>query len=444
MINSSNVNFNNNAKALEVISLIQYSNSSVFLTGKAGTGKSTLLNYIINNTDKSMVRLAPTGIAAINIGGQTIHQFFRFRVRPFLPDDRGLRFFNKVKKICQNVDTFIIDEVSMVRADLMTAIDLSLKRYLKNSKPFGGKQMLFVGDLFQLPPILDRKNLEETDIIEHNYDTPFFFGAPVFDEFDLNVIELNHTYRQTDPEFVSILDKVRTGKVNQNDLDILNRRYTPFKSSRRYDDKKISLTPRTRQAENINSSILNSLNSPQIIFTAKTTGTFDENKPKSKSPTDKELYLCVGSRIMLITNDKSKQWVNGTLGTITQIDQKDISVRVLLDSNSEVKVEPHRWDDQKYYWNAKENKVDMESIGTFSQLPIKLAWASTIHKAQGLTLEKVDIHLGQGAFAAGQTYVALSRCKSLDGIELERKIYLSDIKVSEDVMHFMSTYAILE
>ncbi|MCY3998233.1 MAG: AAA family ATPase [Flavobacteriaceae bacterium] len=438
-MNSTGYNFNKNAQAIRAISLIKNTNHSVFLTGKAGTGKSTLLNYIIKNTSKSMVKLAPTGIAAINIGGQTIHSFFRFSLRPFLPDDRNIKFDKEVQDLCQNIETFIIDEVSMVRADLMTAIDLSLKRYMNNNKPFGGKQMLFVGDLFQLPPIVDSTNIEVCQIIEYYYNNnPFFFSAPVFKNFNLIVIELKQVYRQSDFEFVSILDKIRTGKANQNNLDLINQRHNLYKTARHYNDKKISLTPRTKSAEKINTSILDSLNNLKLTFIAKTTGTFSQNKTKSRTPTYRELELCVDARVMMIANDKNKQWVNGSLGTITNIDIEDNCVWVLLDSNGEVKVEPYQWDDLEYYWNAKDNKVDMESIGTFKQLPIKLAWASTIHKAQGLTLENVVIDLGYGAFAEGQTYVALSRCKSLDGIELERKIGLSDIKVSQHALDFMS------
>ncbi|MCY4161214.1 MAG: AAA family ATPase [Flavobacteriaceae bacterium] len=439
MIDSTSYHFNNNGQALRAISLIKNTNHSVFLTGKAGTGKSTLLNYIIKNTNKSMVKLAPTGIAAINIGGQTIHSFFGFALRPFLPGDRNLRYHQEVKDMCQKIETFIIDEVSMVRADLMTAIDLSLKRYMGNNQPFGGKQMLFVGDLFQLPPIVDSKNQEVCQIIDYYYNNnPFFFSAPVFKNFNLIVIELKKVYRQSDFEFVSILDKIRTGNADQNDLEIINQRCNQYKTARHYNDKKISLTPRTKSSEKINTSILESLNNPKFTFIAKTTGTFNNPKTQSRTPTYKELELCVDARVMMIANDQNKRWVNGSLGTITHVDLEGQSVQVLLDSNGEVKVESYQWDDLKYYWNAKDDKVDMESIGTFKQLPIKLAWASTIHKAQGLTLEKVVIDLGHGAFAEGQTYVALSRCKSLNGIELERKIDLSDIKVSQHALDFMT------
>ncbi len=444
MINASNVHFGDNEKALKAISLIRDSNASVFLTGKAGTGKSTLLDYIIRHTQKSMVKLAPTGIAAININGQTIHRFFKFPVRPFLPNDKSLRFYAEIEQICNNVSTFIIDEVSMVRADLMTAIDLSLKKYMKNKLPFGGKQMLFVGDLFQLAPIVDNKKLEEAEIIKKNYNTPFFFSAPIFKIFDLTVIELNLVYRQSDITFVSILDRIRIGDVSQHDLDIINRQYSELKSPRRYNDKKMSLTCRTKQAELINSSILSSIDSPHVNFIATATGTFHGDIPKTKPPTYVNLTLCVGARVMLITNDKSNQWVNGTLGTITKINTKSISIEVLLDSNNYVEVTPHQWNDLAYYWNEENNRIDTKSVGTFDQLPVKLAWASTIHKAQGLTLEKVDINLGEGAFAEGQTYVALSRCNTLEGIELSQEIQLSDVKVSQEAIDFISAMRIIE
>ncbi|MCY4561878.1 MAG: DEAD/DEAH box helicase [Flavobacteriaceae bacterium] len=442
--------FKGNNEANAAIDLIENTNDSLFLTGKAGTGKSTLLNHIIENSKKEFIKLAPTGVAALNIGGQTIHRFFGLHIRPFIPYDKNLGFKRFTQQICNKADTFIIDEVSMVRADVMTAIDLMLRKYTGwKNLPFGGKQLLLVGDLYQLPPIVDQNKPEEVEIMETHYPNPFFFGAHNFDEMNINMIELKQVYRQTDKEFVAILDKIRTGIASQNELNILNQRYKPKNNLPHYLDKVMSLTPRSNQANSINNKILESINSSLVIFEAKATGTFDNNStqkgtPQSKPPTERELRLKKDARVMFLTNyyhpnSNRPRWVNGTLGTVISINKNSIDVR--LDNGEEENVGLHTWQDLKYQWNSKTNEIETKVIGTFCQLPIKLAWASTIHKSQGLTLENVNIDFGRGAFAEGQAYVALSRCTSYDGLTLSSQLSMSDIKVSRDAVNFMKSYS---
>lgn len=432
----SSFSFCNNHEASQAIDLIEGTNQSVFLTGRAGTGKSTLLRYIIDNTSKKAVVLASTGVAALNIKGQTIHRFFRFKFRPYLPEDIDLPRSVEMMKMCRKLELFVIDEVSMVRADIMTAIDLTLRRALNTKKPFGGKQLLLVGDILQLPPVVNSNNEEEVRIMQSNYRTSFFFSAHLFERLNLKIIELKKVYRQEDQKFVKILDKIRVGKVDNKDLEVINSRYEPSPSN--YSDKALVLTPRKRLEEELNQSALRKLRFKLHKFYAETTGSFQKDKSVHRYPAPFVLELKIGARIMFVKNDPQDRWVNGTLGKVLNLyDDKD-RIEVTIDGTAGTcEVSQVKWSDYEYKWNKAKGRVDQEEVGTFLQFPIKLAWASTIHKCQGLTLDNVEVDLTHGAFAQGQTYVALSRATSLDGLKLRTKVQHSDIRVSKEAIEFL-------
>ncbi len=429
------VSFKENTEAECAITIIRHTSNSLFLTGKAGTGKSTLLRHLISSIEKKYILLAPTGIAALNIGGQTIHSFFGFSFRPYLPLDRDLPNLAEKIELLRQLDIIIIDEISMVRADVMNAIDLTLKKFLKNDRPFGGKQMLFVGDLLQLPPVIDSKNQSEVQIMRENYATEFFFSAKVFEQFEVNVIELQKVYRQEQTDFVKILNNIRVNQINDADLLRINSRYiNGYKLSQA--DSIITLTTKNDKVSLINLQKLDEINKAEHSFKAKMTGTFLNDRNNKKHPTDEVLKLKEGAQIIFVKNDTEKKWVNGTIGKVHSIEEDSFEVQV---GEGIFGIEPVTWEDIEYKWNKEENKIEKEIVGTFTQFPIKLAWAITIHKSQGQTFDKAIIDLDTGAFANGQTYVALSRCTSLDGIVLVRNITRSDIKVSQNAVSYLST-----
>lgn len=426
------ISFKGNTEAERVINLVKHSNSSVFLTGKAGTGKSTLLRHIISDLDKKYILLAPTGIAALNINGQTIHSFFGFGFRPYLPKDRDLPNLTEKIDLLKKLELIVIDEISMVRADVMNAIDLTLKKFLKNKLPFGGKQLLLVGDLLQLPPVLNSRNIEEVNIMRENYANEFFFSAKVFENYDLDVIELQKVYRQEEADFVKILNNIRINKVNDADLMRVNGRVTS--QDKINSNGVITLTTKNAKVDTINAVRLNQINNPEYQFIATKTGTFASNRSTKRNPTDEVLKLKEGAQIIFVKNDSEKKWVNGTIGSISKMDEDGIEVNI---KGSKVYITTETWEDVEYKWNKEEDKVEKEIVGTFEQYPIRLAWAITIHKSQGQTFEKSIIDLDSGAFAFGQTYVALSRCTSLNGITLTQKVTRRDIKVSESAVNYL-------
>lgn len=426
-----NYSFTGNIEAERVINLVKHTNNSLFLTGKAGTGKSTLLRHIISSLKKKYIILAPTGVAALNVGGLTIHSFFGLGLNPYLPNDRDLPNLIDKLDLLKKLEIIIIDEISMVRVDIMNVIDLTLRKNLNSELPFGGKQLLLIGDLLQLPPVINSKNLKEVEIIRENYKTEFFFGAPVFNSFELEVIELQKVYRQGDKNFVSVLNNIRTNQVTDADLEVINTR----KNNHFDSDGVITLTTRNPTVDAINSQKLSKIDSPEFTFHAYKTGTFANDTAATKDPTDTILRLKKDAQIIFIKNDSEKKWVNGTIAKISKIEDGEIEVDI---NGLKCNLTREIWEDFDYKWNREEDKIEKEVVGTFEQYPIRLAWAITIHKSQGQTFEKAIIDMDTGGFAFGQTYVALSRCTSLNGINLTRKILKRDIKVSDSAVKYLT------
>ena len=432
-----------NKESQDALNLIQYTRQSVFLTGKAGTGKSTFLKYVCEITKKKHIVLAPTGIAAINAGGSTLHSFFKLPFYPLLPDDPNfslkggklhsfLKYTSAHRKLIKEVELVIIDEISMVRADIIDFIDKILRVYSQNMRePFGGKQILLVGDVYQLEPVL--KN-DEREIINRFYPTPYFFSARVFNEIELISIELIKVYRQTDKVFVNVLDHIRTNTAGAADLQLLNTRYNA-KIEENESDMYITLATRRDTVDFINEKKLAELPGDSTIFTGEIKGEFPENS----LPTQMELEVKPGAQIIFIKNDYERRWVNGTIGTIAGIDE-DETLYVITEDGKEVDVKKDSWRNIRYRYNDKEKKIEEEELGVFIQYPIRLAWAITIHKSQGLTFSRVVVDFTGGVFAGGQAYVALSRCTSLDGIRLTKQITRGDIFVRPEIVNFAQRF----
>ncbi len=430
-----------NPELQNALQVIQYTRRSLFLTGKAGTGKSTFLRYIANNTKKKCVVLAPTGIAAINAGGCTLHSFFKLPFHPLLPTDsqfsiknlrNTLKYNSEKRKIIQELELIIIDEISMVRADIIDFIDKVLRVYCRNMRePFGGKQLLLVGDAYQLEPVIKE---DERKILQPFYPSLFFFNAHVFREMGLVSIELKKVYRQNDPQFIGILDNIRTSNVSENDLRMVNERVGTDVAQ---EGLAITLSTRRDTVDHINEEKLKALPDAPVVYRGVVSGEFPENS----LPTPLELELKMGAQIMFIKNDKSHRWVNGTLGVVVGFsDDETQTIYVHTDNEQDVEVEREVWSNVKYTFNETEKKIEEQEIGTYTQYPLRLAWAITIHKSQGLTFKNVNIDFTGGVFAAGQTYVALSRCTSLEGISLQKPVRRSDVFVRPEVSNFARSY----
>ena len=434
----------NNPEIALAWQFIENTGTHLFLTGKAGTGKTTFLRKLRAESPKRMIVLAPTGIAAINAGGSTLHSFFKLPFYPLLPDNpdfslqRGRihEFFKYTKphrKLLEELELIIIDEISMVRADIIDAVDRILRVYSRNLRePFGGKQILLVGDVFQLEPVVKG---DEREILNRFYPTPYFFSARVFNQIDLVSIELQKVYRQTDATFVGVLDHIRNNTVGATDLQLLNTRYgTQIEESEA--DMYITLATRRDNVDHINDKKLAELPGEPVTFSGEITGDF----PESSLPTSQELVLKPGAQIIFIKNDFDRRWVNGTIGIISGFDPFEETLYVITDDGKECDVKRESWRNIRYKYNEEKKQIEEEELGTFTQYPIRLAWAITIHKSQGLTFSRAVIDFTGGVFAGGQAYVALSRCTSLEGIQLKKPVSRADVFVRPEIIGFAERF----
>lgn len=427
-------------KALQII---QFTRRSLFLTGKAGTGKSTFMRHIAATIKKKHIILAPTGIAAINAGGSTLHSFFKLPFHPLLPNDKRysnrnirdtLKYNGEKTKLLREVELIIIDEISMVRADIIDFIDKVLRIYNRNMRePFGGKQLLLVGDIYQLEPVIKE---EERQLLRPFYPSNFFFDAQVFREMQLIAVELKKVYRQRDAQFITLLDHIRTSNVSDSDLRLLNAQVNA-EIGTEAGRLSITLSGRRDTVDYINEKQLNTLPDQPTIFYGHIEGEF----PESSLPTPMELEVKTGAQVLFIKNDKERRWVNGTLGTIIGFgDEEDGIIYVRTEDGRDFDVQREIWSNVRYTFNEKEQKIEEEEIGSYQQFPLRLAWAITVHKSQGLTFNNVKIDFTGGVFAGGQTYVALSRCTSLQGISLQEPIRRENIFVRTEVTNFARNY----
>ena len=413
--------------------LMEETDKNIFITGRAGTGKSTLLNYFHNNTGKNAVILAPTGVAAVNVGGQTIHSFFHFKPNVTVAAIKKKRTTGKEKtSIYKKLKTIVIDEVSMVRADLLDCVDKFLRLNGPHSKqPFGGVQMIFIGDFYQLPPVVSSA---EREIFRSHYASPFFFSAKVFPQLELEFIELEKVYRQKDDEFVRLLNTIRNNSITGDDIALFNKRCDPsFAASA--DDFYLSLTSTNDLADSINEQRLAEL--PGKIWQAE--GEITGDFGKEYLPTAVGLKLKKGAQIMLLNNDSYGQWINGTIGKVKKFEKDEEGEDVIvaeLDNGETVQISPYTWKIYKFF--LKNEELRSEEVGSFRQYPVRLAFAVTIHKSQGKTFEKVVIDVGRGTFAHGQMYVALSRCTTLEGIVLKQPLKKNHILMDWQVVKFLT------
>lgn len=410
--------------------LIANTNSSFFLTGRAGTGKTTFLRKVQKLVDKQFITLAPTGVAAILAGGDTIHSFFGLPMDVCYPGTMGKMNEARIQTLL-HTDTIIIDEVSMVRCDIIDAIDYTMRKTLRSSLPFGGKQVIFVGDMFQLPPVIARK--EERELMHDLYqaDDCFFYKADVIKRMRLVKIEFQKVYRQDDTQFLDILEHVRLNKVTPEDLMHLNRRVCqPTKE----DGMVITLASRNSTADAINEKCLAEIDSEEYVYEGTVQGKFEEKR----FPVEMTMRLKVGAQVMFTRNDQQKRWANGTLGKVTKLAKDEVQVTT---NAGETYVVPNcSWDSVTYEYDKEAKKLKKEVTGTFTQYPLKLAWAITVHKSQGMTFEKMSLDLSKGMFAAGQLYVALSRVQSLDGLFLSKGIIPQYCHTNREVLSYANGY----
>lgn len=431
---SSEIEFNEHFT--KCLNLMESNEQNVFITGKAGTGKSTLLNYFREKTSKQIAILAPTGTAAVNVKGQTIHSFFGFK--PDVTESSIKRVRRKLDKnsenIYQKLDAIIIDEISMVRADLLDCIDKFLRINGKDfSQPFGGVQTIFIGDLYQLPPIVPNKERESFNSL---YKSPYFFSSKCFDTLEMEYVELEKIYRQKDNKFIKILNSIRNNSISDKDIEIINQRCNPtFEPSS--DEFYIYLTTKNARADVINTEKLEKIQSKEFI----SEGITEDDFPNNQLPNAQVLKLKVGAQVMMLTNDTSKRYFNGSIGKINKIDKedfKDIRIEILLDTGKCVWLKKHVW--ESFSLSLENGGLKSEVTGTYTQYPIMLAWAITVHKSQGKTFEKAIFDVGSGTFAHGQMYVALSRCRNLDGLVLKAPIAKRHIWMDWNVVKFVTEY----
>lgn len=434
--------FEVNEQVAAALEAFEHSSRHVFVTGRAGTGKSTLLLHYLGGADLSRtVVLAPTGVAALNVGGETIHHFFRMRPgqTPAEAAEAGRRAGQGPgADVYRGLSTIVLDEVSMVRADLLDAVDAFLRAARGDSSPFGGVRVIAFGDLYQLPPVVTG---EERGLFTEHYPSPYFFSSQVFgrlrEEENLEnfaYVELTKIYRQVDPVFIELLNKVRSKEVEPADLDLVNVRVIDVAAALADPEGPLFLTTTNKRASQINDEHLARLTGRAFVSVAEVSGDF----PDSYRPTDAQLTLKTGARVMMLTNDPGARWVNGSMGTITQIDTRAGEVVVHLDDGDEVHVEPHTWGATYNRWDAEAGAIVRETLGSFTQLPMRLAWAVTIHKAQGKTFDRIVIDFERSAFEHGQAYVALSRARSLAGIGLARPMRAGDVRLDRRIVRFLT------
>jgi ATP-dependent DNA helicase PIF1 len=420
-------------QAKQAIDLILNTDQNFFITGKAGTGKSTLLEHLRLMAERQIIVLAPTGISAVNVNGDTIHSFFTLKPGFEKEEAEHMSFSKKKKEKFQRIKTIAIDEISMVRADLLDAIDIVLRRSRKNQQPFGGVQMVFFGDLYQLPPVI---TFSDKDKFFSEYQSPYFFDAEVFrgqtnlfSGFVMKHIELGKIYRQSDRYFIDLLNAIRDNSINDNQIMELNKYCQPDFVPDNYENY-IYLMTTNQSANKINETKLQQLKTEEKVFMAHQTGTVTKNL----YPNDEKLVFRVGAQIMFICNDSERRWVNGTLGKVLEINDNESVIKVEKNDGKIVEVKKYLWEISKYVFTKGE--FVRKKLGTFAQMPIKLAWAITIHKSQGKTFDKVIIDFNNGTFAHGQAYVALSRCSSLKGLVLKKPLRKSDIIMDKRVHNF--------
>ena len=422
-----------NKEMCSAYDLIAKTNMSFFLTGRAGTGKTTFLKQVQKCVHKNFVVVAPTGVAAMQVGGQTIHSFFGLGIGVLGPKDIGM--LNESKAILiRNIDTIIMDEVSMVRCDTLDAVDRTLRHYRQSSDPFGGVQMVFVGDLYQLPPVVKQ---EDSMVLRSIYDNNsfFFFNARCMDGKSFPKIEFRKIYRQKDPQFIALLDKFRTGSVSDEDLEMINRQVIKDQENNHDDEMRVILTSYRKDAGMINDNRLEGLSGKPFVYEA----IYEGDTSKLKDVVDEKLILKEGAQVMFLRNDRFGKWSNGTMARVESLSQNGIFVSL----ENEIEpffVAPETWESFEYEYDKDEKKLKKVVIGKVTQYPLRLAWAITIHKSQSLTFDHITIDFGRGAFTYGQAYVALSRAKSLSGLKLVNPIDYSSVKVSRDVQMFAASY----
>ena len=423
-----------NEHFFKALGIMEDTDRNVFVTGRAGTGKSTLLQHFRNSTKKALAVIAPTGVAAVNVKGQTIHSFFNFKID--VTPDTVKKIKPRDKSIYKNLDAIVVDEISMVRADILDCIDIFLRIHgKKKSLPFGGIQMIFIGDLYQLPPVV---RYRERAVFSEYYRSPYFFDSKVFSNgLDMEFIELEKVYRQKDGRFLNILNAIRNNSATDDDFTAINSRHIPdFEGNEKF---YICLTTTNELADNINQKKLSEIKGKEYKYHGIVDGDFEAKD----LPTAEDITVKVGAQVMLLNNDSSGRWINGSIGKVVEIEkiknEPDV-IWVELSDGERVDVAPYTWEMYEFNYERSKNRVVSEVTGRFTQYPIKFAWAVTIHKSQGLTFERVIIDIGRGTFSHGQLYVALSRCTNLDGIILRKPIMKKHIFMDRRIVEFVTKY----